>query len=133
MVKVLLVVHLLITISMVGIILLQRSEGGALGIGGGGGGFMSGRAAGNLLTRSTAVLATVFFATSIFLAILANQSSGPSSLMDGAEIPPAPVMDLTPQIPGSVPGENKATDSLIPSVPDETPSPSTPAEAPATP
>lgn len=133
MVKVLLVVHLLITIAMVGIILLQRSEGGALGIGGGGGGFMSGRAAGNLLTRSTAVLAAVFFATSIFLAILANQSSAPSSLMEGTEIPPAPVLDLTPNIPGSVPGENKGTDSLTPSTSSGTPSPSTPTEAPATP
>src|ERR1700761_9312865 len=60
MLNVLIVIHLLLALAMVGVILLQRSEGGALGIGGGGG-VMSGRAAGNLLTRATGILATGFF------------------------------------------------------------------------
>jgi preprotein translocase subunit SecG len=82
MLNVILVIHLLIAIALVGVILLQRSEGGALGIGGGGGGgLMTGRAAGNLLTRATAILAGAFFITSMGLALLANEHTKPSSLM----------------------------------------------------
>jgi len=74
-----LVIHLMICIAMVAIILLQRSEGGALGIGGGGGGLMSGRGSGNVLTRATAYLAAAFFVTSITLTVLADlRSTGPS-------------------------------------------------------
>jgi preprotein translocase subunit SecG len=61
----------LLAIGLVGVVLLQRSEGGALGIGGGGG-VLTGRAAGNLLTRTTAVLAALFFTTSLVLAVVAN-------------------------------------------------------------
>ena len=81
---VVLLIHVIIAIALVGVILLQRSEGGALGIGGGGGGggggFMTGRGAGDALTRTTAILAACFFATSLTLSILAshNTSSGPS-------------------------------------------------------
>lgn len=68
----LLVVHGLITLALVAVILLQRSEGGALGIGGGGGGgLMTARGAANLLTRSTTILAGLFIAMSILLAVLA--------------------------------------------------------------
>lgn len=70
MIKVFLVIHLLIALVMVGVVLLQRSEGGALGIGGGGSGFMTGRQAGNLLTRITAFLAAAFMVTSLALAVL---------------------------------------------------------------
>ncbi|HJU33116.1 MAG TPA: preprotein translocase subunit SecG, partial [Hyphomicrobiaceae bacterium] len=63
MITVLLIVHLMIAASLVGVVLLQRSEGGALGIGGGGG-LMTGRGAANFLTRVTAGLAAAFFATS---------------------------------------------------------------------
>lgn len=80
---IILVIHLLIAIALVGVILLQRSEGGALGIGGGGGGgLMTGRQAGNLLTRTTAILATIFFVTSLTLAIIANSRSSGSSPFD---------------------------------------------------
>jgi len=82
---VILLIHVMIAIALVGVILLQRSEGGALGIGGGGGGgggagFMSGRSAGDALTRTTAILAACFFATSLTLSIMAknNTASGPS-------------------------------------------------------
>lgn len=72
MITFLLVVHGLITLALVGVILLQRSEGGALGIGGGGGGgLMTARGAANLLTRSTTILAGLFIAMSILLAVLA--------------------------------------------------------------
>ena len=99
MINVLLVIHLLIAIAMVGVILLQRSEGGALGIGGGsGGGLMSGRAAGNLLTRTTAILATGFFLTSLGLALLANNRTQPSSIVDQA---PAPQEQTAPAAPAA--------------------------------
>lgn len=72
MITFLLVVHALIALGLVGVILLQRSEGGALGMGGGGaGGLMTARGAANLLTRSTAILAGLFIGTSILLAVLA--------------------------------------------------------------
>jgi len=71
---IILTIHVLIVLGLIGLVLLQRSEGGALGIGGGGGGgFMSGRGAANALTRSTSVLAFLFFATSLGLAIIADQ------------------------------------------------------------
>ena len=67
-----LVVHTLIAIALCGVILIQRSEGGGLGIGGGtGGGLVSARGAADLLTRSTTVLAACFIGTSIILAVLA--------------------------------------------------------------
>lgn len=84
MTTVLLVIHLMIATALVGIVLIQRSEGGALGIGGGGGGFMTGRGAANLLTRITAFLAAAFFATSIMLAVIATQQSAPRSILDGS-------------------------------------------------
>ncbi len=78
---VILVIHLMVAAALVGVVLMQRSEGGALGIGGGGGGgFMSGRGTANLLTRMTAILAAVFFATSILLSVLGRQGTAPSIL-----------------------------------------------------
>ncbi len=79
---VLIVVHLMIVVALVAVILLQRSEGGALGIGGGSGGLMSGRGAANLLTRTTGVLAAAFFATSIALTLIASQRVTPVSIID---------------------------------------------------
>lgn len=89
MTSVVLIIHLIVAMALVAMVLLQRSEGGALGIGGGGGGggggMFAGRGAGNLLTRSTAVLAAVFFSTSILLTILARQELAPTSAFDGVE------------------------------------------------
>jgi preprotein translocase subunit SecG len=98
MLHVLLVIHLLIALALVGVILLQRSEGGALGIGGGGG-VMTGRAAGNLLTRTTAILATGFFCTSLALALIANSRSQPGSIMDQPVTPAAPTAPAAPPAP----------------------------------
>ncbi len=81
MITVILVFHIMVAAALVGVVLLQRSEGGALGIGGGGGGLMTGRGAANLLTKTTAVLAAVFFSTSIALAILASMNSKPRQLV----------------------------------------------------
>jgi len=86
MTTVLLVIHLLIALALVGIILVQKSEGGALsGLGGGTmGGMMTGRGTANLLTRTTAVLATAFICTSLLLAIVASNTRGPSPILDEA-------------------------------------------------
>jgi preprotein translocase subunit SecG len=86
---VLLVIHLLIALALVGVILIQRSEGGGLGIGGGTmGGMMSARGTANLLTRTTAILAGCFMATSIILAIMSGQHNQPASIIDN--LPAAP-------------------------------------------
>ena len=78
---VLIVIHLLVVIALVAVVLLQRSEGGALGIGGGGG-FMTGRGQANALSRATAILAALFFATSLIMSIIAGWSRAPRSLID---------------------------------------------------
>ena len=93
MLTVILVIHLLVAIAMVGTVLIQRSEGGGLGMGGGGmGGFMTGRAAANLLTRATAGLAAGFFATSMLLAIFSGGGSERRSILDDpAPAAPAPI------------------------------------------
>jgi preprotein translocase subunit SecG len=77
----LIVVHLIVVIALVTVVLLQRSEGGALGIGGGGG-FMTGRGQANALSRATAILATLFFATSLIMSILAGWGRTPRSILD---------------------------------------------------
>ena len=85
MLQVLVVFHLLIAIALVGAVLVQRSEGGGLGMGGGGGGmggFMTGRSTANFLTRVTAGLAACFMATSILLAILSGGGRESGSVMD---------------------------------------------------
>jgi len=74
--SVLIVVHLMVVVVLVVTVLLQRSEGGALGVGGGGG-FMTGRGQASALTRATAVLAALFFATSMGLTILARFNQAP--------------------------------------------------------
>lgn len=100
---VLLLIHLLIALALVGVVLLQKSEGGALGIGGGGGGgFMTGRGTANLLTRVTAALAVCFFATSLLLTIVGQRTSAPgTSVLDRAA--PAAPATTTPAAPGSAP------------------------------
>ena len=109
MTTVVLVIHLLLAIAMVGVILIQRSEGGALGIGGGGGGgmggFMTGRSAANMLTRATGILAAGFFVTSLTLAIMANAGREPTSILDKPaptpveEAPAAPAAPAEPSAP----------------------------------
>lgn len=78
---VLIVIHLMIVLALVGVVLIQRSEGGGLGIGGGSG-FMSARGTANALTRTTAILATLFFITSLALGILTRYESRPTDILD---------------------------------------------------
>jgi preprotein translocase subunit SecG len=106
---VLLLVHIMVALALVGVVLLQRSEGGALGIGGGGGGFMTGRSAGNALTKTTAILAACFFVTSLLLSILAGRHTGAPSILSPAgqdglaplQMPsaPAPAAPAAPSAP----------------------------------
>lgn len=78
---VVIVIHLMVVLALVGVILLQRSEGGGLGIGGGSG-FMTARGAANALTRATAILAVAFFATSLTLSIIARYGAQPIDILD---------------------------------------------------
>jgi preprotein translocase subunit SecG len=78
---VLIVIHLMIVLALVGVVLIQRSEGGGLGIGGGSG-FMSARGTANVLTRTTAILAALFFITSLGLGILSRYEGRPTDILD---------------------------------------------------
>ncbi len=94
MITIVFVVHILIALALVGLILMQRSEGGALGMGGGGGGgggMMSSRSSANLLTRVTAVLAGSFMVTSLVLTMLAGRDTGSTSILDQDGTPSAPI------------------------------------------
>ena len=79
---ILLVAMILISVALSAVILLQRSEGGALGMGGGPSGFMTARGAGNLLTRTTSILAIAFFVCAISLTIAGNFARGSRSVID---------------------------------------------------
>ena len=110
MLIILFVIHVLIALALIGVVLLQKSEGGALGMGGGGGmsGFMTGRSAANVLTRTTAILALLFFICSLALVKLSAPSQGPASIIDQG--PPAgtplipPATSATPAAPAAPPG-----------------------------
>ena len=83
MTAVILTVHVLIVLALIVVVLLQRSDGGALGLGGGtGGGFMTGRGAANALTRTTSILAALFFATSLVLAIRAGSGEDAQDIIE---------------------------------------------------
>ncbi len=97
MTTVLLILHLFVTLALIGVVLIQRSEGGGLGIGSsqGMGSFMSGRGTANLLTRTTAILATVFFILSLSLALLSKGTTVRRSVLDA----PAATDSTLPAIP----------------------------------
>ncbi len=98
---VLIVFHLMVVIGLVATVLLQRSEGGALGVGGGGG-FMTGRGQANALTRATAILGTLFFITSLGLTLLAHYNRAPKSIID--TVPNATQSQpAVPAAPGATP------------------------------
>lgn len=82
MLGILLAIHIVVCIGLVVAVLLQRSEGGALGMGGGPSGFMTARGAGDLLTRTTWILATLFFVLSLALTLLAGRDRSNGSVVD---------------------------------------------------
>ena len=88
--NIILIIHLLLALGIIGLVLLQRSEGGGLGIGGGSGGLgglASAGTTGNILTRATAFCAAGFFCTSIILAVLAGGNSSSKSLLESLDNP----------------------------------------------
>jgi preprotein translocase subunit SecG len=124
---VLIVVHLLIVIALVGVVLLQRSEGGALGIGGGGG-FMTGRGQANALSRATAILGALFFATSLIMSIIAGWSRAPRSIVE-----PAPSSTSAPAGKSESPNlldQLKQMEQQKNGAPAPAPAPAAPAPAP---
>ena len=127
---VLIVFHLMVVIALVATVLLQRSEGGALGVGGGGG-FMTGRGQANALTRATAILGTLFFVTSLGLTLLAHFNRGPKSIIDTAPIAPR-TEQSEPATPGSTPLDRLRQLEQKPGT-DAPAGSAAPAQAPATP
>lgn len=113
--EVIIIIHLVVVLSLVGIVLIQRSEGGGLGMGGGGGGFLTSRGKANILTRTTAVLAGLFFLTSLVLAILAVPSGTPRSLLDTVPtVPGAPPQGgILDQLPKTAPAKPAAPQAPI--------------------
>ena len=90
--EVVLVIHLMLAVALVVLVLLQQSEGGALGIGGGQGAMMTSRGAGNFLTKMTTAIVACFFVTSLVLAWIAKQEASSLSVLDEA---PAPAAEQT--------------------------------------
>jgi len=96
MITVVIVIHLMVVLALVGVVLLQKSEGGGLGIGSSGG-FLSSRGTANVLTRTTAYLALTFFATSLALSWLASLDRKPASILNTG----APASQTQPAAPGT--------------------------------
>lgn len=109
MTTIFLVIHIILAVALVVVVLLQRSDGGALGGLGGGGfaGVMSGRQSANMLTRVTSFVAAAFIGTSLILAILATRESGTKSLIDQVDSPE----------PGAVSTETEPALPALPAVP----------------
>jgi preprotein translocase subunit SecG len=103
----LLVLQGLVAAALIGVILMQKSEGGGLGVGGSPTGFLSARGAGDFLTRSTAILATLFVGLSIALAVIASVNHRANQIdADAANriaVPPAGGAPALPAAPGGVP------------------------------
>ena len=114
---ILIVIHLIIVIALVAVVLLQKSEGGALGIGGGGNGLVRARGAANALTRITAILATLFFITSLSLGILATNSDPNSGVFQSIDqLGGSSGQGVLDQLGGSLPSQPEETNTQ-PSVP----------------
>ena len=104
--QVVIVIHLMLVLALIGAVLLQRSEGGGLGIGGGGG-FMTSRGTANVLTRATAILAGLFFVTSLVLSILAGLNRKPSTILQGSPDVPAQTAPGAPKRSGERPSQRR--------------------------
>lgn len=128
---VLFVIHIMVIVALVGVVLLQRSEGGGLGIGGGGG-FMTSRGTANVLTRATATLAVLFFLTSLGLSILPGLLGSQNSILDSvkpAAGAPAPSTTGTPIGDGK--GVLNQLNDLVKQQQEKTPQPANAPVAPA--
>ena len=111
--NVILLVHLLLTLALIGVVLLQRSEGGGLGMGGGGGAMKTGRSPGTALGKMTWILGFALFATSLTLTIIAAQNAGGASVLDRITDAPAPAASE------GAPGLPTTGDGLLPPAADD--------------
>lgn len=132
----LLVIHALIAATLVGVILMQRSEGGGLGMGGSPSGLMSARGAADFLTRATTILATLFVLLSIALAVVATQRAAPSTIDTSlartpAPVAPAPAVPLAGDPLAAAAGALK-NETQAPAVPLATPAPAAAPRRPVT-
>ena len=127
---VVLIIHLLLALSLIGVVLLQRSEGGGLGIGGGGMGPQSGRPPLTGLAKLTWGFAAAFFATSIALTVIAASNSSGTSVLERLGVP-APATPTTPALPDVQlpPSGNAPVLPPLPEAPAPTAAPATPAPA----
>jgi preprotein translocase subunit SecG len=128
---VVIVVHLMIVIGLVGVVLLQRSEGGGLGIGGGSG-FMTARGAANALTRATGILGALFFATSLILSVIARYGEKPTDILDRVPATQEQNNGVLDAVGGAVGGDTKTpaadgTTPVAPAAPAAPVAPATPA------
>lgn len=143
---ILLTLNILVCIALIGVVLLQRSEGGALGMGGGNSGFMTARGAGDLLTRTTWILATIFVVLSLALTLLAGRERSAGSVTDNLKVDAIDLDALKAQQPPAGPAVPAPTQSapLVPTPtapggslsaptpqPQGVPAPTAPAQAPA--
>lgn len=116
LIGVLLTINIIVCIALIGLVLMQRSEGGALGMGGGGGGFMTARGAGDLLTRMTWILFSLFLVISLALTILTGRLGASNAVVDrlkldgldtktlnAAPLPAAPTAPAPTQVPAQAP------------------------------
>ncbi len=138
---ILLVAMVLVSIALAGVILIQRSEGGALGMGGGPSGMMTARGAGNLLTKTTWVLASLFFVLAVTLTILGNVERANQSIVDpnaigelatppsGQTAPAGTPAAPTPAAPAAPSLQDLENSLSQPSAPSATPAPAQPAPA----
>jgi preprotein translocase subunit SecG len=143
LIGVLLAINIVVCLGLIGVVLLQRSEGGALGMGGGNTGFMTARGAGDLLTRITWILFSLFLLISLTLTILTGRANTGGSVTDrrniksldtkslnAAPAPQAPATDLSPS--SAQPGAIQAPTPQINAPAPTAPQPSLLAPAPAT-
>ncbi|MBP6379581.1 MAG: preprotein translocase subunit SecG [Sphingorhabdus sp.] len=112
----LLVVFAVVAAALVGVILMQRSEGGGLGMGGSPSGLMSARGAGDFLTRTTAILATLFVGLAITMAFVSAKRGAPSSVDETLERA-APAAQQQPVDPAAAPASAPAADKAAPAAP----------------
>ncbi|HIP24388.1 MAG TPA: preprotein translocase subunit SecG [Rhodobacteraceae bacterium] len=135
--NIVLTIHLILALGLIGVVLLQRSEGGGLGIGGGGGGgVMSGRSAATAMAKLTWILAIGFLITSLTLTVIAANNAGGGSVLDlpgsnaGAPVEDVPVVDpnaiLIPDLGDLATPSNDTAGTAAPAV-----SPDAPATPPA--
>jgi len=114
---VVIVIHLMLVLALIGVVLLQKSEGGGLGIGSTGG-FMTNRGTANVLTRATAILAGLFFATSLLLSILAGINRKPTSILQGGQsAPAAPAGPNAPLDPNAILNQLQRAPATPPAAP----------------